>query len=83
MKGLVKNGRRSGLPKFDTAGWLSAGIFFNLAMFGINLWALIVKWHELFFPFQAGKLLGMAVGLALAIHCVDMVVYYKKHGPLK
>jgi len=83
MKDLQENTRRSGLPKFDSVGWLSAGIFFSLTMFGINLWALLAKWQDSFFPFQISKLLGMAVGLVLAIHCVDMVFYYKKHGPLK
>jgi divalent metal cation (Fe/Co/Zn/Cd) transporter len=83
MNDLKKNVRRSGLPKFDSTGWLSAGIFFSLAMFGINLWALISKWQDFFFPFQISKLLGMAVGLVLAIHCVDVLFHYKKNNRLK
>jgi hypothetical protein len=75
--------RRNGLPKFDSTVWLSVGIFFSLVMSGVNLWALVLGWQDSFFPFQVSKLLGMAVGLVLAIHCIDMVVYYKKHGPLK
>ncbi len=74
---------RKGLPKFDSVGWLSAGIFFSLAISGINIWALVSGWTDSFFPFQISKLLGIAVGIVLAIHCVDMVVYYKKYGSLK
>ena len=77
------NLKKRGLPKFDSAGWLSIGIIFGTLMFGMNLWALIIRWNDTFIPFQIVKLLGIAVGLVLAIHCVDMIAYYRKHGPLK
>ncbi|HEX7475664.1 MAG TPA: hypothetical protein VF318_06805 [Dehalococcoidales bacterium] len=72
----VKN---RGLPKFDTPGWLSAGTIFAFIMMAVNIWSLIARWGEPFLPFQLGKLLGAAVGLGLAIHCLDMIAYHRRN----
>jgi hypothetical protein len=79
----AKTGKRKGLPKFDATGWLGTGIIVCLALFGLDLWALIAGWHDAFIPYQLGKILGMAIALALGIHCADMIGYYRKHGRLK
>ncbi len=68
-----------GLPKFDTAGWLSTGIIFSLVLVGVNIWSLVVGWKEAFFPSKFGEILGIAVGLGLGIHCVDMIAYHRRH----
>ena len=72
-------GKGHGLPKFDTTGWLSVGIVFSAILFGDSLWSLLSAWRQAFFPFQFGKLLGIGVGLGLAIHCVDMIFYHRKN----
>ncbi len=74
--------RNRGLPKFDTASGLVLGILFGLVLFVDNLWSLISGWGQAFFPFQLGKILGVAVGLGLAVHCIDMIGYYRKNGRL-
>jgi hypothetical protein len=71
------------LPKFDSVPALGIGTAFSLLLIALNLWALAARWHDAFFPYQLAKLLGAAFGLALAVHCVDMMAYYKKHGRLK
>ena len=71
--------RRKGLPKFDSTGWLSIGILFSLALFGNSMWAAIEHKDLQFFPFRFGEILGVIIGLGLAIHCVDMIFYHKKN----
>ncbi len=78
-----KTSNRRGLPKFDSTSWLSFGMLFSLVLLGDNVWSLISGWDQPFFPYQLGKFLGMAVGLGLAVHCIDMIVYYRKHGRLE
>ena len=72
-----------GLPKFDSTPWLCVGAVFSFLLSGLNLWALIGQWHDAFLPYQLGKLLGLAIGIILGIHCLDMIRYYRKHGRLK
>ncbi len=72
-----------GLPKFDSTGWLLAGAFFSLLVFSLALWAMISGQDRAFLPFRLGQLLSMAVALALGIHCLDMIGYYRRHGRLK
>jgi|WetSurMetagenome_2_1015567.scaffolds.fasta_scaffold304847_1 hypothetical protein len=67
------------LPKFDTPGWLSLGALFSLVLVGCNLWSAIARWHEPFFPFGLGEILGMIVGLVLGIHCIDMIAYHRRN----
>ena len=71
--------KRGGLPKFDTTGWLSVGIFFSMVIFGLSLWSELAALQESFIPHQLGKILSMGVGLGLGIHCVDMIVYHRKN----
>ncbi len=66
------------LPKFDSSGSLIFGALISLALFVLNLVSLLAGWHDSFFPFQLARLLGMAVGVALGIHCIDMIGYYAK-----
>lgn len=66
------------LPKFDSVPWLIGGAVFSLFLFGLDLWALVSQWSDAFFPYQLSKLVGMAIGIGLAIHCMDMTVYYMK-----
>jgi hypothetical protein len=68
-----------GLPKFDTAGWLSLGILFSLALIADNLWSLIAGWNGDFFPYKFGEILGITIGLGLGIHCVDMIAYHRRN----
>lgn len=77
----IKKKRR--LTKFDSTGWLGAGILLSVALLVINLWAIIAQWHAPFFPFQIGKFLGVGWGMIMTIHCIDMIFYYRKHGRLK
>jgi uncharacterized membrane protein (UPF0136 family) len=74
---------KSRLPKFDSTPWLSTGIAASLVLFGLNLWALITQISRAFIPYQLSEILGMAIALALGIHCGDMIGYYRKHGKLK
>lgn len=67
-----------GLPKFDSVPWLIGGAVFSILLFGLDLWALLSQWSVAFFPYQLSKGVGMAIGVGLAIHCVDMTVYYLK-----
>ena len=72
-----------GLPKFDSVPALCIGTAFSLLLTALNIWALAARWHDAFLPYQLAKLLGAAFGLALAVHCIDMMAYYNKHGRLK
>ncbi len=71
------------LPKFDSSGSLIFGTVFSLLLSVLNLMALVEAWRESFIPFQAAKILGMIVGVVLAVHCVDMMGYYRKYGRLR
>ena len=68
-----------GLPKFDTAGWLSIGIIFSLVLVADNLWSLTAGGNGALFPDKFGEILGIAVGLGLGIHCADMIAYHRRH----
>ena len=70
------------LPKFDSPRSLAIGIAFCFLLFAVNLTALVVGWHDDIFPFQIAKCLGMALGIAVGVHSLDMGAYYKKHGRL-
>lgn len=72
--------KSKGLPKFETTGWLSIGIFFSLLLFIVSLWSMLSLFGEPFFPTKFGDILGMIVGLGLGIHCVDMIAYHRKYG---
>jgi hypothetical protein len=71
------------LTKFDSTPWLSTGIAASLLLFGLDLWALLTQISKAFVPYQVSEILGMAIALALGIHCGDMIGYYRKHGKLK
>jgi hypothetical protein len=71
------------LPKFDGVGWLITGALVSLLLLAFNLWEVLTQPAAPFVPMQAGRLLGIGVGLVLAIHCFDMIGYYRKHGRLK
>jgi hypothetical protein len=75
--------KRNGLPKFDTIGWLSIGIFFSLLLFIVCLWSALSLFGEPFFPSKFGDIMGMIVGLGLGIHCVDMIAYHRKNNYLR
>ena len=79
----MKRRRKRWLPKFDSVPWLSLGIACSFFLVFLNVWALIDLWQAPFLPFQLTKILGIAIGLILGIHCVDMIGYYRKHGRLK
>ncbi len=66
------------LPKFDSSGSLIFGAVISLLLFVLNLLSIVIGRHDSFFPFQLTRLLGMAVGIALGIHCLDMKGYYAK-----
>ncbi len=66
------------LPKFDSSGSLIFGAVISLLLFVLNLVSIVIGRHDSFFPFQLTRLLGMAVGIALGIHCLDMKGYYAK-----
>ena len=76
------SGRTKGLPKFDSNRALVFGIFFGVMVFAVNLWSLIELWNADFFPDQLANILGIVLGIGLAIHSVDMMGYYRKHGRL-
>ena len=75
----TETSKRKGLPKFETSGWLSVGIFFSLLLFIFSLWDIFSGRNELFFPSQLGNILGIIVGLGLGIHCVDMIIYHRNN----
>jgi hypothetical protein len=79
----AKEKTTGGLPKFDSTPWLVLGAVLSFLLTALNVWALIGQWHDAFLPYQLGKLLGAAVGIALGVHCLDMIGYYRKHGRLK
>ena len=66
------------LPKFDSNGSLIFGALISLALLVLNVVSLLVGWHDSFFPFQVTRLLGITVGIALGIHCIDMIGYYAR-----
>lgn len=70
---------RRGLPKFDSPGWLMTGILFSLLLSGINLWALLAQKTASFLPFRLGNILGILIGIVLAVHCTDMIIYRRKN----
>ncbi len=67
------------LPKFDTPAWLSAGVLFGALLLALNVWSLVAGWGEPFLPYQLTEFLGGAVGLALSIHCLDMIFYHRRN----
>jgi hypothetical protein len=71
--------KSKGLPKFETTGWLSIGIFFSLLLFIFSLWSMLSLFEEPFFPAKFGDILGIIVGLGLGIHCIDMIAYHRKY----
>jgi hypothetical protein len=71
------------LTKFDSTPWLSLGIAVCLALFALDLWALLIQIQQPFVPVLLSEILGMAIALALGVHCADMIGYYRKHGRLK
>ncbi len=75
-------GRGRSLPKFDSTGWLALGVLVSAAVFALNLWAFLAGTGLAFLPFRLGQVLGMAVALVLGLHCVDMMMYYRRHGRL-
>jgi hypothetical protein len=81
-EGKTTSLRTKGLPKFDSNIWLVFGILFSAVAFGDNLWSIVTNWNAAFFPFQLGKILGLLLGLGVAVHCLDMIGYYRKHGRL-
>jgi hypothetical protein len=68
-----------GLPKFDTFGWLSTGIIFSLVLVADNVWSLASGWNGAFFPSKFGAIMGIAMGLGLGVHCVDMIAYHRRN----
>lgn len=79
----ISTRRRSVLPKFDSTPWLSLGIICSIVLLVASIWALVDRWHDPFFPYQILKIFGVCIGIALGVHCADMIIYYRKHGPLK
>jgi hypothetical protein len=71
------------LPKFDSTPWLSLGALCSLFLLVDSIWALVIGWHDAFFPYQILKIFGIGFAVALGVHAVDMIFYYRKHGPLK
>ncbi len=67
------------LPKFDSPWSLAIGTTFCFLLFAVNLTALVVGWHDAVFPFQIAKCLGIAFGIAVGVHSLDMAAYYRKH----
>jgi hypothetical protein len=74
----MKNEKSKGLPKFDTTGWLSVGIFFSLMLVIFSLASILSGQSQRFFPFVFSNILGMVLGFGLGIHCIDMIVYHRK-----
>ncbi len=68
------------LPKFDSARSLILGAAISALLFVLNLLALVLRWDDPIWPSQVAKLLGMAVGVVLGVHCLDMIRYYRKNG---
>ncbi len=75
--------RKNQLTKFDSTFWLCVGIVISLLLISFNIWSIIVDVHDSFVPIQVGRILGIAVGFVLGIHCFDMIGYYRKNGRLK
>ena len=76
---MRKEKRRRSLPKFDTPGWLGAGILFSALLFGLDLQMEVASLHKPFLASQLGNILGMLVSLVLGIHCIDMMLYHKRN----
>lgn len=70
---------KRGLPKFDSPGWLTAGAVFSFLLFGLNLWALLAQESASFLPFRLGNILGMLIGIVLAVHCADLLFHHRKN----
>jgi hypothetical protein len=83
MPMAVVKKRNSWLPKFDSTPWLSLGVVCSLFLLADSIWALIIGWHDPFFPYQILKLFGIGFGIALGVHSADLIFYYRRHGPLK
>ncbi|WP_145925503.1 hypothetical protein [Dehalogenimonas formicexedens] len=66
------------IPKFDTPGWLSLGVLAGFFVAGFNLWEI---WFvdDRSFLLTIGRLVGMAIGIGLGSHCIDMIIYHRRH----
>ncbi len=76
---MRKEKHERSLPKFDTPGWLGAGIAFSALLFGLDLRMEIVNRHKPFLGSQLGNILGMLISLVLGIHCIDIMLYHKRN----
>lgn len=83
MSGKVVRSNRIGilnnLPKFETPFWLSMGIVFGIILIIDAVWSMVYSYQP-FFPFQVGRIFRIVLGLVLAVHSVDILIYRKKHN---
>lgn len=68
------------IPKFHDRVSLSLGVVAGLTLFGISIVEMVYLWGQWRFWWE---ILPLGVGLVLAIHCFDMIKYYKKHRIVK
>lgn len=66
-------------PKFETPFWLWMGIIFGIILIIDAVWSMVYSYQP-FFPFQIGRIFRIILGLVLAIHSIDILIYRKKHN---
>ena len=66
------------MPKFDSPPWYIAAAIGSTLIIIDAVLSLILKFEEPFFPWQAGRIFRLLVGIALDVHVLDLLINGKE-----
>lgn len=70
---------RIAFPKFHDRKSLYVGAFGGFLFAGSAIYILATQWQIQSYTFNCVQILQASVGLGLAIHCLNIIKYYKAH----
>jgi len=74
---------RIAFPKFHDRKSLYIGAFGGFLFAGSAIYTLATRWQIQSYTFNCIQILQASVGLGLAIHCLNVIKYYKAHRIIK